>query len=176
MFDSLIGPEGLMRLRAMAESSPVGALMEVGVYRGGSAVLLYAIAQEQGRRLYLYDTFFGHAAPHAADDAANHPAGRFADAADPQALAALLPYATILPGVFPASLINMAPVAFVHADADLYEPTKAICELMPARMVPGGRIWFDDYGAQECPGCTRAVDEAFGHAPHSLGRLVTIHA
>ena len=57
---SLLSPEQLEDLAQLARSAPAGAFVEVGVYRGGSARVLCDIAQEQGRTLYLFDTFAGH--------------------------------------------------------------------------------------------------------------------
>jgi hypothetical protein len=67
----------------------------------------------------------------------------------------------VVHGVFPDSIVEMPPIAFVHADADIYESTKAICAVLPPLMVPGGVLWFDDYSWRDTRGCRAAVDEAF---------------
>ena len=51
--------------------------------------------------------------------------------------------------------------AFVFLDLDLYEPTKACLEAVWDLVVPGGVVVFDEYGLQEFPGESRAVDEFF---------------
>ena len=158
---SLIGASALDELCELARSAPPGAIVEVGVYKGGSAVRLYEVAQQQGRTLYLYDTFEGHPHHHPMLDTEDHPLGRFADAADPAHLQRLMPHAVIVRGVFPDTLVDMGPVAFVHADGDLYQTTLDVCHSLPPRMVPGGMLYFDDYPHPECRGCATAVDECF---------------
>jgi hypothetical protein len=158
MFDSLIDPRGLEELCQAARSAPPGAIVEVGVYKGGSAARLYDVAQSQGRRLYLYDTFSGHPYTDAVDD---HKLGRFGDAVSPEALRAALPDAQVIQGLFPDCLVYMEPIAFVHADADLYRSTLAICTVLPPLMVKHGVLWFDDYSHSDTKGCRRAVDECF---------------
>lgn len=157
---SLIDPSGLEQLRATATLAPAGAIVEIGVYQGGSASVLYQVARAQGRELFLYDTFAGH--PFHDDGIDDHPLGRFADAIDPNRLRELLPHAHVIVGTFPESLVEMPPVAFVHADADIYQSTLAICRDMPPRMVDLGVLYFDDYSHGDCRGCKRAVDEIFG--------------
>ncbi len=56
---SLLGAEQLAALATLARATPPGDFAEVGVYRGGSAQVLYEIAQEQNRTLHLFDTFTG---------------------------------------------------------------------------------------------------------------------
>lgn len=48
-------------------------------------------------------------------------------------------------------------IALLHLDMDVYEPTAFVLEQLTERMVRGGLIVFDDYGAVE--GATRAADE-----------------
>lgn len=165
---SLIGGTDLDDLARAAEEAPPGAIVEVGVYQGGSAQRLHDVAQRQGRALYLFDTFAGHPeVDPARDDLKEHPLGRFADAIDPDVLRAALPGAVVVVGAFPASLagLSLPPVAFVHGDADLYGVTRAICTVLPPMMVPGGRLYFDDYSHGGTEGCRLAVDEVFGAAP-----------
>lgn len=147
-------PPGAIRsLLYYAQRAPAGAIVEIGVWKGGSAFALSSL----GRRLYLYDTFEG--IPYQGPLDTGNPVGKFADTSV-EAVRALIPSATIVKGVFPDSIIPMEPVAFVHADADQYESTRAILEVMPDRMVPGGFILFDDYNVTDCEGCTQAVRES----------------
>lgn len=163
---SLLTQASLDSLEALARSAPKGAFAEVGVYCGGSAAVLYRVAQEQGRELFLYDTFKG--TPFHREGLDGNRKGSFADT-DFLEIIRLFPKATITRGIFPASAIPMGPVAFVHADADQYDSTKAICEHFPPLMVEGGMILFDDYGVGGCDGCTKAVDESF--EPGRLDRV-----
>ncbi len=172
-FDSLIQPSDLDTLCELARSSPPGDIMEVGVYKGGSAHRLYEVCEEQGRTLHLFDTFQGHPeVDHDRDMVSTHYQGRYADAISPRALQAALPNALIYVGEFPATLPpDLSNIAFVHSDVDLYAPTKAVCTLLPSRMVANGLLYFDDYGYSECPGVGQAIIETFGNAhPHRNGK------
>ena len=166
---SLLSLDDLRDLAALAGATPPGDFVEVGVYTGGSATILYDLAQQQGRTLYLCDTWAGHPAVSDYDDPQAHWPGRFQEAAD--ALAALrldMPDAVFLVGTFPATwhAAGVHPsVAFVHADADLYAPTKALCEIFPPLMPSGGCILFDDYPFDGCPGVRLAMQEVFGSSP-----------
>lgn len=152
---SVIGDSLLDMMVGMALATPDGSFAEVGVFQGGSAIRLYQASEFQKRRLYLYDTFSGM--PHAGE-IDSHRVGDFADCSYEKVLAAM-PNAVVCKGVFPDTAVNMGPIAFVHADADQYESTKAICDVFTPLMVPGGLILFDDY--RGLAGCIKAVDERF---------------
>jgi hypothetical protein len=174
---TLLPVPDLVELARLAASAPPGNFAEVGVYRGGSASLLYQIAEDQGRTLHLYDTFSGHPNHHhPTDNPQVHPPGCFSDAINPEQLQRLLPNAVIHVGKFPATLVDMAPLAFVHSDADLYYVTKAVCTLLPPMMVGGGQLYFDDYGHVGCEGVVEAVCEVFGQGPSHWNkkRLITL--
>jgi hypothetical protein len=153
---SLIGESLIAEMIAAARETPVGAFVEVGVYKGGSAWRLSKLAEEQGRECHLFDTFTGM--PYADKDD-NHEVGDFADTTS-EAVAAAIPYSVIHVGEFPDTLpIDLRKIAFVHADCDQYRSARAVIDRLGPRMVKGGVIWFDDY---ECTrGVTRAVDESF---------------
>jgi len=174
---TLLPPADIHMLAHLAKHAPPGAFCELGVYRGGSAGILYMIAEQQGRTLHLYDTFSGHPDNHdEADDTTCHPPGRYNDGIDPKYLQELMPNAIIHIGEFPHTLVDMAPLAFVHSDMDLYHPTLAVCKLLPPMMVPGGQLYFDDYGHVGCEGVPKAVCEVFGDGPvlENRKRLVTV--
>lgn len=150
MVMSVISPQGLDSLMYYASRAPEGAIVEIGVYRGGSAVRLAQL----GRRLYLYDTFEGM--PYQGPRDAGNPVGTFSDTSA-EYVQTLIPQATVIKGLFPDSIVDMDPVGFVHADADQYESSKAVLDHLPQRMVRGGFILFDDFGVPGCEGCTDAV-------------------
>lgn len=160
--NTLIRADDLALMLSYAEHAPAGAFVEVGVYRGGSARELYKIAEAQGRRLLLFDTFAGHPAP-SEHDAPQHPEGRYADCADPNELQAEMPNARVIVGPLSKAhvAIKVAPrtIAFAHIDVDLYESTRSAIAAVAPLMSPNGIMYFDDYGVPECPGATRAVNE-----------------
>jgi len=153
---SLLSTDSLIDLCELAMVAPAGAIVEIGVYKGGSAWHLAQVARRQGRKLFLYDTFTG--IPYQ-DPVDLHRPGDFGDT-NSGLVRAAIPDAEVIEGLFPDSLVPMGPVAFVHADCDQYAAVKAICETLPPLMVEGGLIVFDDYAALE--GARKAVDEVFG--------------
>jgi len=149
---TLLPSIALQSLHYYASRSPYGAIVEVGVYQGGSAAVLAQVPRD----LYLYDTFEGMPVSGPLD---THPIGHFGDCSA-EAVQAALPLAHVIKGVFPRSLVAMPPVGFVHADGDQYETTRDILAYMPKRMVRGGMILFDDFMVDDCKGCTQAVNES----------------
>lgn len=150
---SMLAPAAMESLMYYASRAPAGAIVEIGVYKGGSACHLAQL----GRPLFLYDTFEGIPYQGALDH--DNPVGKFSDTSA-EAVQALIPSAVVVKGLFPDSLVAMPPVGFVHADADQYESTKAILQRMPPLMVPGGFILLDDFNVDGCEGCTQAVMES----------------
>lgn len=150
---SMLSLESLQSLVYYAQCSPPGgSIVEVGVYRGGSA---YFLAQLE-RPLYLYDTFEG--IPFQGPLDGNH-VGKFSDTSA-EAVQALIPHATVIKGLFPQTCVDMGPISFVHVDCDQYESVKACINVLGPRMVHGGMMLFDDFGVADCEGATRAVQES----------------
>ncbi len=137
------------RLRTLRD----GGVAELGVYRGGSAKLIRHYATGT---LHLFDTFAG--IPETDSEAGGHKAGDFPSDAD--AVQAYVGDAVLHVGKFPATALELARYRFVHVDADTYQSTKAAIEYFVPRMTPGGRIVFDDYGWENCPGVMKAIQEA----------------
>jgi hypothetical protein len=126
---------------ALAASGPPGAFVEVGVYHGGTAWHLARVAEQQRRRLYLYDTFTG--IPYRDDAIDSHQVGDFNDTSI-ESVQAAITYGLCIPGVFPASAVEMGKVAFVHLDCDQYRSYRDALWFLHSYMVPGGVIWCDD--------------------------------
>lgn len=155
---SLIGEDLAKVLMEFASTTPDGPIVEVGVYKGGSAWYLSKVAREQRRELHLFDTFTGIPCALPED---NHKVGDFGDTSVDAVMDAI-PDAHFHVGVFPETLPDdLQGIAFVHADCDQYESAVAVIEYLVPRMVPGGIIVWDDYLCTW--GVTKAVDEAFGN-------------
>jgi hypothetical protein len=138
-----------------AGGCPVGAFVEVGVWRGGSAWHLMNLAQAQGRRFYAYDTFQG--IPFQIPGLDTHPVGDFKDVVEEE-VRSLLPEATVIAGVFPRSAVEMGSIAFAHLDCDAYKSVKDSLIYLAPRMARGGIIWFDD---APCLAGAKAAAEEF---------------
>ena len=150
---SVVGVNVLEEMARICAATPPGCFVEFGVYQGGSAWYLAQVAEAQGRELYLYDTFTGIPFKSEFD---SHVPGDFGDTSE-ERVAEAIPYAKIIKGVFPDSLVDMPPIAFVHVDADQYESYKSALAVFVPRMVPGGLMIFDDYCLA---GASRALDES----------------
>lgn len=159
MLSSLIHPHKLLDLLALAQQTPPGDFVEIGVYQGGSASLLYDIAQKQRRELHLFDTFTGIPYKGELDALA---AGQFADADLPK-LRWEMPQARFHVGVFPATVpSDLSPIAFIHFDADQYEALKGVRASLWSRVVTGGLMLLDDY--EEFRGLQQACREDYPNA------------
>lgn len=65
---------------------------------------------------------------------------------------------------------------FILMDFDLYAPTKFVLNLLPPVLVPEAIIVFDEYGFDEWPGETKAVDEFICKYNLTLKTLPYSHA
>lgn len=156
---TLIGEDRAEAMAKMAEGTPTGCFVEIGVYKGGSAFYLQQVATKQGRKLHLFDTFTGIPYQEEIDDT---PVGCFSDTSLNE-VKTYLPKAIFHVGVFPETLTDdVEDIAFVHFDGDQYRCTKAIKTHIWPRMVSGGIIVFDDscfHGGLR--GVNKALEEDF---------------
>jgi O-methyltransferase len=150
----------LWSLARQTQKLEQGALLEVGVWRGGTGALL---AKAGGGPVYLCDTFTG--VPKAGKGDGFYRGGEHADTSR-ETVEALLDSlnlkATILTGIFPddtGARLQQERFRLVHVDVDVYESARGVVDWVWPRLVRGGVIVFDDYGFQLCPGVTRLVNE-----------------
>lgn len=163
----------LLLLRNLSEQCPEGDLAELGVYRGSTARLIHHYLPE--RKLYLFDTFTGFDERDILVETAqtDRPAKRseFGETTLELARRNIGPLndnVQFFPGYFPQSapeFLRQRRFAFVHLDADLYEPTLAGLEFFYQRMVPGGFILVHDFNSW--PGARKAVKEFFRDKPEN---------
>lgn len=154
---SVVSPEALGSLEALASCVPSGCFVEVGVYRGGSAERLYKITREQGRELHLFDTFDGIPFQFPVDGI---PVGAFSDTSE-AAIREWFTEAKVYAGIFPMTLPDdLSDIAFAHVDCDQYLSVRSCIECLFPRLAEGGVMLFDDWRCLE--GATIAVIEGFG--------------
>lgn len=60
-------------------------------------------------------------------------------------------------------------ISLLHIDVDLYEPTRVALEVLFPRVVAGGIVVLDDYGA--FPGANRAIDDYLRDRPERVQKL-----
>ena len=148
------------------------AIIEVGVWRGGTAALL-AKANNNNSPVYLCDTFEGVAKAGEKDN--QYKGGEHADTSI-ETVEKLMKQLDIsgyhiLKGIFPD--VNADQVAdqkfkICHIDVDVYDSAKDIFNWVWQRMIVGGVVVFDDYGFAACAGITQLVNELADSTPDAF--------
>ncbi len=151
-----------------------GDIVECGVWRGGSAAMMARANLEDRnrcaeRRIWLFDSFQGLPPPGKKDgemERKNYFEGwNRGSTSDVRrafdTVGVPLDGVEIVPGWFNVTL-GRAPVdriAVLHIDADWYDSTKLVLDALYDKVIPGGFIILNDYGAW--PGCNRALADFF---------------
>ena len=150
--------------RTVAREGVPGALVDCGVWNGGSTILLARGAP--GREVWAFDSFQGMPEPGEHEgETGTHYRGDclgseerlregFRRYADPERL-------HVRPGWFEDTLARardeVGPVAVLHVDADWYESVRLVLDVFYPLVSPGGFVLIDDYG--HWPGAQSATDE-----------------
>jgi hypothetical protein len=142
------------------------AVVEIGVYRGGSVRFMGEALQQRGIDIPLFacDTFDGHTA---VDDEADtrHEVGKQFTGVSVEKIRRYLkdvPAVQVIPGgieVTAPALPIQDGFGLVHIDVDVYPATRFSLEYFAPRLAAGATIVVDDYGFKSCPGVKQAVDE-----------------
>jgi O-methyltransferase len=148
------------------------AAVEVGTFRGGSAALLaQAMRTFTGVdcELHVVDTFEGHLDSTFSEHDPEEQRGKFRGVTyeNVREYLAAFPRLTVHQGDA-SSVVRGWPerrYALVHLDVDLYRPTLDCLEYFGPRLVEGGVIVMDDYGAPTCPGVRHATHEYLVRTP-----------
>lgn len=159
----------VLLLRTLLERKVPGAFAELGVYKGLTARLIHHYAPE--RTLHLFDTFEGFTERSAVTELRDlgHTVKLFSDTSLEQVrrfIGAGRDTVQFHQGFFPESIpatLGSETFAFVHLDADLYDPTLAGLRFFYPRVPRRGILVIHDYNAW--PGARRAVDEFFADKP-----------
>jgi O-methyltransferase len=140
-----------------------GAFAEVGVYRGETARIIHEMNAE--RDFHLFDTFQGFPEADLAVEKSGegkYHSSNFSDTSVEEAKLYINGNDRLKfhPGYFPDSTAGAdeTSYAFVHLDADLYQPTIAALNYFYPRLSPGGVIIIHDYN-HTWQGVRQAVDE-----------------
>jgi O-methyltransferase len=143
-----------------------GAIVECGVYRGGSAAVM-AVASGGSRDVHLFDSFEGLPPPGEKDGRLAHE--HFHEgwcAGDSSEVRRLLRRLRFPPerlhihaGWFHETLsqAQLPQIALLHIDADWYDSVLLCLRACYDAVAPAGFVVLDDYGRWE--GCTRATND-----------------
>jgi O-methyltransferase len=160
----------ILLLRTVIEQKVPGAFAELGVYKGLTARLIHHYAPE--RMLHLFDTFEGFTERSAVAELRKlgHSTKLFSDTSLEQVRRFIDGSSLTVAfhqGFFPESIeatsLHTETFAFVHLDADLYDPTMHGLRFFYPRMPRRGILVVHDYNAW--PGARQAVDEFFADKP-----------
>lgn len=141
-------------------TNPRGGILEVGAYRGGSALHLSNSAPK--RRLFVCDSFQGFRTLDPSLDELFTP-DMFLDTSR-ETVEALFQSrnrpATVVAGYFPESCaeVDLVPLSFVHLDVDTHEATSEALEFLSTHMTQRSLIVSDDYN-RNAEGVNRAITE-----------------
>jgi O-methyltransferase len=143
-----------------------GAFIEIGVWRGGSGVLIAQKVKqlEIEEKVYLCDTFEG--VVKAGENDTDYKGGEHSDTSMQTVNKLIekqnLKNTVILKGIFPentAHKLKNINFRFCHVDVDVYDSVKDIFEWIWSKMIKGGVVVFDDYGFFGCEGVTKFVNQ-----------------
>ena len=146
-----------------------GAIVEVGVWRGGTGAMMARRAEQLGIKdtIYLCDTWEGvvktgehdpyyHDGKH--DDTSREIVQKLVDEQG-------LTNVKLLKGVFPdetADQVSDKKLRLVHIDVDIYQSGADVLDWAWPKLSSGGVVVFDDFGCPGTPGITDLVNERRG--------------
>ena len=150
------------------KTHPNSAIIEIGVWRGGTSAIIARKLQQikSNATLYMADTFTG--VVKASENDAFYQGGEHKDTSlelVQNLFKSNIKYShyTILQGIFPDDTQHLVPANEVfgicHIDVDVYSSAKEIVSWIWDRLVIGGMIIFDDYGYHTTTGVTKFVNE-----------------
>jgi O-methyltransferase len=144
-----------------------GAIIEIGVWKGGTGALIAKKAKLCGifDSVYLCDTFTG--VVKTTDQDTHYKGGEHSDTSRHIVESLIfenlnLNNVKILEGIFPdqtAHLIRDERFRLCHIDVDVYQSAQDIIDWIWDKLVIGGIIVYDDYGFNTCDGITKHVNE-----------------
>ena len=133
-----------------------GSTAEIGVFQGRTSRLIHKMLPNKTH--YAYDTYCGIVGADASIDV--HVDGEFSAGLELVKSVIDMEGVVYKVGFFPDSFSEHdEKFCFVHSDTDTYIGTKSTLEYFCDRLVPGGKIVFDDYQWHKCPGVEKALME-----------------
>ena len=164
-----------------------GAIVECGVWRGGSCMMAALRLEELGeqRDIYMFDTFRGMTSPTSEDgddaerqwrEAERESHNEWCYASRDEVQRNMLQVAPherlhLVEGMVEETLPAAAPesIALLRLDTDWYESTRHELDHLYPRLSQRGVLILDDYGHWQ--GMRQAVDEYFGERMPLLTRI-----
>jgi O-methyltransferase len=168
---SLLSRDRLMQLCVFSQKVAhlAGDMAEVGVYQGGSCLLL--AKANPHKIIHAFDTFSGIPNATSVD---GHFNGDFNNL-DVRSTVRILEDAAVHVhrGYFPITAAGLTgPYCFAHFDGDTYISCKDFLEYFWPRLTVGGVLMFDDFESIRCPGIARAISEFYIGVPATFAKTV----
>jgi O-methyltransferase len=162
----------LANLWNLARLAGPGIFLEVGSYKGGTALHICNAIEHRGARFYCFDPFEKGGFENLGTQDRCFKPNDFTDTRY-KAVVKLLsskPNARVIQGYFPAAAedLMLHDIAFCHLDVDVYEATRQSLEYVAPRLAPRGLIVLDDFDHLETPGVNKAVTEFLVNYPSFL--------
>lgn len=181
--------------RYLSEAKVKGDMLECGVWRGGSMMLVAKTLLElgdTGRTLHLFDTYEGHPKPDSNIDVdmwGNRAVDEWKSLrktdetsdwarvsidevrANMESTGYPMDKVNLVKGMVENTAAPHAPesLSLLRLDSDWYASSKVALEVFWPRLVKGGVLIVDDYGHYK--GQRKAVDEYFAASPQLLHRV-----
>ncbi len=169
---TLLDVARLANLWNMVRMVGPGIFVEVGTFRGGTALHICNAMLNRDAPFYCFDPFEKGSFENISDvDRPFTPEPftktRFKSVVE---LLSHRPNAKVVQGFFPAAAadLNLQDIAFCHLDVDIYDATRQCLEYLAPRLSPRALIIVDDYGTEDTPGVKKAVDEFVAERPSFL--------
>ncbi|MBZ0243932.1 MAG: TylF/MycF family methyltransferase [Bacteroidales bacterium] len=160
-----------LQIQRLDTNLPEGAMAELGVYQGETALLLHALSPN--RLLHLFDTFEGFRQEdlnQEKGEAATYKPHHFADTSVESVKEKLNKHPNIkfYKGDFATQchLAEKEKFALVSIDVDLAKPTAEGLRFFYPRLLPGGVIFIHDYNPK-WPELMRVVDDFLKEIPEN---------
>lgn len=165
---TLITQDRLDELVRLCGLAPRGLMIELGVYKGGSAALLCTAFPS--RKMYGIDTYEGLPQKQWNKDEIHKP-WDFNDTD----VKSVYDFISVdnkcnnfypIKGIFPDCCkdidfdIYYDVPTFIHVDLDFYEGIRSSIDFFKDKIVKGGIMVFDDFKWQNCPGVEKALIES----------------
>jgi predicted O-methyltransferase YrrM len=177
-YESQLNPEQLEILQSIVGENRPGNIIECGVYRAGTTVLLARLLKQRrlAKKIYALDSFSGFAEEIEEDVSRGQVVeeGRAAFTANSvdyvQRKLAVLGVADVIevvPGYFEDTLPGIEDrFCLALIDCDLEKSVEFCLEHLWERIVPGGWMVVDDYSNPGYPGAAVAADRFFHHVSY----------
>ncbi len=140
---------------------PTLNVVECGCWHGHSTMIIADLMRSEKTtgRLHVFDSFKGLSEFGVADISSFMDTEKKRVNERLRRLVEPFGFVDLHKGWIPDVFVDVGEIAFASIDVNLYEPTRAAVQFAYEHLVPGGAIYFDDYGYATFPGAKTAIDD-----------------